>query len=322
MFDWNDLKAFLAVARAGSTLAAAKALSVNQTTIARRMEALETAIGLKLIERGQAGSRLTEAGEALLPEAEAVEKATEGFAHQARALHRGVTGSLRVTINESLANVFLAPALAEFRRLYPDIKVEMLVGDTFLDVAKGEADVAIRGTTALVDSDLVSRRLTHIPWAIYGSLDYVLRHGRPIGRDDFNDHVLVGGEGRMVEMPALKWLSRLAPRAEVHTRSNSLTNLMVAVKAGLGLAPLPMLVADHEPDLVRMTVIDDLPSATYLLTRADLKDTPRVRAFLDFLTPNFLSFQKAMTARGDANQAELAREIARRLGPREAEAGD
>src|SRR4051812_16983259 len=107
MFDWNDLKAFLAVARGGSTLAAAKALKINQTTVARRIEALEAAISLKLFERGQAGSRLTEAGETLIAEAEAVERATEGFSHQVKSLQRGMSGTLRVTINESMANTFL-----------------------------------------------------------------------------------------------------------------------------------------------------------------------------------------------------------------------
>src|SRR5512144_496696 len=121
MFDWNDLKAFLAVGRGGSTLAAAKSLGVNQTTVARRIEALEAALGLKLFERGQAGSRLTEAGQTLIPEAEAVERACEGFSHQVQSLQRGMSGTLRVTVNETLANTFLAAALADFRRLYPDI---------------------------------------------------------------------------------------------------------------------------------------------------------------------------------------------------------
>src|SRR4051812_9814260 len=104
MFDWNDLKAFLAVARGGSTLAAAKALGVNQTTAARRIETLEQAVSLKLFERGQTGSRLTEAGRDLLGEAERVERACEAFDNRAKAHQRGLTGSIRITCIEILAN--------------------------------------------------------------------------------------------------------------------------------------------------------------------------------------------------------------------------
>src|SRR5512141_2716795 len=101
MFDWNDLKAFLAVARGGSTLAAAKALGINQTTVARRIEALEAALGLKLFERGQAGSRLTEAGRDLMAEAEKVEQASAAFRSRASSHQRGLQGSLRITCTAS-----------------------------------------------------------------------------------------------------------------------------------------------------------------------------------------------------------------------------
>jgi len=96
MFDWNDLKAFLAVARGGSTLAAAKSLGVNQTTVARRIEALETALALKLFERGQSGSRLTEIGRDLIAEAEKVEQCAKALQSRAETHGRGLSGTLRV----------------------------------------------------------------------------------------------------------------------------------------------------------------------------------------------------------------------------------
>nr|QQZ50489.1 LysR family transcriptional regulator [Phenylobacterium glaciei] len=111
MFDWNDLKAFLAVARGGSTLAASKTLKINQTTVARRIEALEASVGLKLFERGQTGSRLTEAGEDLLAEAERMEAAAEAFGSRASAHQRGLAGTLKVTSTEILANLAITPAL-------------------------------------------------------------------------------------------------------------------------------------------------------------------------------------------------------------------
>jgi molybdate transport repressor ModE-like protein len=318
MFDWNDLRAFLAVGRGGSTLAAAKALKVNQTTVARRIEALEAALGLKLFERGQGGSRLTEAGQALIVEAEAVERACEGFGHQARALQRGMTGSLRVTVNEAMANVFVAPALADFRRLYPDIKVEMIVGDDFLDLEKGEADVAIRGTTTLEDSSLVGRKLADVPWAVYCGRAYAVEHGFPATPEEMNDHWLIGGDGRLAGMPGLVWMQEHAPRGEVHTKSSTLTNLVVAVRSGLGIAPLPMLIADHEPDMVRCFELADFPSMTYVLTRADMRDVPRVRAFIDFLVPHFTAIRMKLEETGRRLQAEIHDAVAKARAPAEA----
>ena len=312
MFDWNDLKAFLAVARGGSTLAAAKTLKINQTTVARRIEALEAAVGLKLIERGQAGSRLTEAGETLLIEAEAVERAAEGFTHQAHALQRGMSGTLRVTINESMGNTFLAPALADFRRLYPDIKVEVLVTDDFLDLSKGEADIAIRGVGggSLESSDLISRKLTDTQWAIYCSRDYAIRNGYPTTVEEMNDHELIGGGPPLSGLPALQWMMARAPRGQVHTRSGSLTNMVVSAKSGLGLAPLPHLTADQDPDLLMCLDLPELPSSVFTLWRPDMKDVPRVRAFIDFLPTHFAGARRVMEEKGRAMQADARQAVA------------
>ncbi|WP_332772607.1 LysR family transcriptional regulator [Phenylobacterium sp.] len=311
MFDWNDLRAFLAVARGGSTLAAAKVLGINQTTVARRIEALEANLGLKLFERTQSGSRLTEAGQTLVADADGVERAAEGFAHQAQALQRGMAGSLRVTVNEILGNAFLTPALMEFRRLYPEIRIDTLVTDAFLDLDKGEADVAIRGTAApLADSDLISRKLSDVEWAVYCSRDYAIRHGVPTRPEDLGRHVLIGGEGSLAMMPVMQWIQAQAPDAEVHTRSSSLTNLMVASRAGLGIAPLPVMAADQEPELCRCMEIAGMASAVYVMVRADMKDVRRVRVFIDFLAPHFAALRRTYEVRGEAVQAANLRYVA------------
>ncbi len=311
MFDWNDLKAFLAVARGGSTLAAAKALKINQTTVARRVEALEAELALKLVERGQSGSRLTEAGAALIAEAEAVERACEGFGHQAQALRRGTVGSLRVTINESMANGFLAPALAAFRRLYPDIRVDMLVSDELLDLAKGEADVAIRASGGPADPDLVGRKLTDVAFGVYCGVDYAIEHGFPTTADEVNEHWLIGAEGRLGATPAAAWLTEQAPRAEVHTRSSTLTNLVVAVRSGLGVTPLPLIVADHEPGLLRCFDLPQFTSSIHMLTRADMREVPRVRAFIDFLAPHFSTERARQDETARRVQAQAREAVAR-----------
>jgi len=297
MFDWNDLRAFLAVARDGSTLAASRALGVNQTTVARRLEALEHALGLKLFERGRAGSRLTEAGEVLRAEAERVERAAEGFATQAQAYRRGLAGSIRVTTNEIMANT-MTPGLAEFRNLYPGIGIELMITDQVLDLAKGEADIAVRGAQALPDSDLIARRIGQVTWSLYCSRDYAARRGVPSAPEELRGHALIGGDASLDRMHGMRWMFAHAPDAEVPCRSSTMTNMILAAKTGLGIAPLPCLTADVEEDLIQcFPPPRELTSTTWIVTRPDLKDVPRVRAFIDFIGPYFHKASHALIDR-------------------------
>lgn len=201
MFDWNDLKAFLAVARGGSTLAASKALGVNQTTVARRIESLEQDLGFKLFERGQTGSRLTEGGQSLIPEAENVERAAIRFANHAATQMRGVSGALRLTTNELVANTMVIPALVEFRKLHPDVQIDLVITDRTLDLENGEADLAIRTAVELAASDLVARKITEHPMALYCSRDYAARRGVPASVEALQDHDLIDVSADTGEIP-------------------------------------------------------------------------------------------------------------------------
>lgn len=303
MFDWNDLKVFLAVARAGSTLAAAKALKINQTTVARRLEALESDLGLKLFERGQAGSRLTEAGHDLLAEAERVEAATASLAHRAGARQRWLAGALRVTATEILANLAITPALAAFRDAYPDLKVELIVTDQPLDLEGGEADVALRAGEILTDGELVGRKVAEFPCALYASRNYLLDRGLPACVEDLRRHDLIAGDGVSTPLPGVGWMLGQLPGQEPVVRFNSLTNMLQALKAGMGVGPFGCLAADLEPELVRLIPVPEV-TTTWIVTRRELKDTSRVRAFIDFFVPHFAQLQKSMRARGETAQQE------------------
>jgi DNA-binding transcriptional LysR family regulator len=287
MFDWNDLKAFLAVARGGSTLAAAKSLGVNQTTVARRIESLEQALRFKLFERGQTGSRLTEVGEALIPDAENVERAALRFANQAAGQMRGVSGALRLTTNELVANTLVIPALVEFRKVHPDVQVDLVITDKVLDLENGEADLAIRTGPSLAISDLVARKIADHAMALYCSRDYASRRGVPASPDDLRDHDLIDVAMDMNEAPGASWVMRHSGGKMPVTRSNSLASLVYAVKAGLGIGSLPCTIGDPDRDLIRCSeCIEEAGASSWLVTRRELKDTPRVRAFIDFMAPH------------------------------------
>ena len=284
MLDWNDLRHFLAVARTGSTLAAGKALRVSQTTAARRVTALEGELKLVLFERRPTGYVLTPAGEALLAQAESVEAAAARFADAAASQSRDVTGTVRLTVDEIYAVALLPPLLRELHDAWPGIRIELDPTEAKRDLGAGEADIALRLTKGSADSALVGRRIGQDCWTIYCSRDYAATHGRPRRRRDLAGHTFIGGGSPMVWRAWSEWLERnnFADRVAVHHGTS--TGLLAAARAGLGLAVLPSLVADLDPDLVRCLPPEpDHEFEIWLLTHERLRHTPRVRAVLDFL---------------------------------------
>ena len=303
MFDWDDVKALLAVARSGSTAGAARELKVNQTTVARRLEALERDFGVRLVERTQTGATLTDAGLCLLADGEVMERAAFGMGQKIAAHRRGVSGALRVTLSEMLAASVITPLLPEFRTLYPDVSLEMVVTDEMLDLEAGEADIAFRGARALPNSNLVARKVHTTEWALYCSRDYASRMGRPASPADLKDHMIVGGTDEPQTIPGLQPILDQAPGVTVTLRSTSMTNLFASVRAGLGIGPMPCVLADAEPGLVQVFPPDPESIAyTWIVTRPELKDAPRVRAFIEFFGKRI-----AMLAKDYENRAAAAR---------------
>src|SRR5262245_18343433 len=135
MIDWNDLRHFLAIAKAGTTLAAARELGVSRSTVARRIDALETAVGLKLFHRRQSGLALTDSGTELAETPAAVEIAAGTFATRAAAFKRCLTGTVRITTNDLFAGEVLMPSLNAFRQAHPGILLQMVTSDRRLDLA-------------------------------------------------------------------------------------------------------------------------------------------------------------------------------------------
>ena len=203
MFNWNDLRHFLAVARAGSTVEAAELLGVNQSTISRRIEALETALGAKLFDKAVSGYQLTELGRELVPAAESAELGTEAVLLLTEQRVRSLAGTIKVTTNETIAELFLMPALSEFAELYPDIRVDVDVSSRLLDLAKGEADVALRTGRDRGNGPLFGRKLSKFPWAIYCSHGYVTTHGHPVSAEELTQHRIISVEGSLASVGAL-----------------------------------------------------------------------------------------------------------------------
>lgn len=295
MHSWDDLRFFLAVARSGSTLAAARALKVSQTTAARRVAALEESLGLALFERRQAGYAATPAGEALLAAAEKVEAAADAFGDAAAAQSRDLTGTVRLTTVELYASTLLPPLLRDLHAFHPGIRIELDTADGLRDLAGGEADISLRaGRSTQWQAGLVGRRIGPDPWTMYCSRDYAARHARPRNHHDLKAHPIIGGGGGYVWPAYRKWLRAMDLEGSVAIEQGSSTGLLAAVRSGFGLAVLPSFFADRDPDLVRCL---DVPGGEgmelWLVTTERLRRTPRIRMVMDFLGARLAAMAEA-----------------------------
>jgi DNA-binding transcriptional LysR family regulator len=283
MFDWNDLKYFLSVARHRSTIAAGKAMGVNQSTVHRRLAALERRLGRQLVTRHASGYRLVEFGEALLPYAQRVEIAISDLETHVTGADRDVAGVIRVTCPEPIVYRMIQSGFIDrFHARHPGLRVEFVTSDRYLDLSKGEVDVAFRSGDT--EDELVGRKVADSLWAVYASRAYVEQHGKPRRIEDLLHHPLVGLDESLREHRTAMWLKDVAPDASMAARTNSVLGLVSSVKSGIGVGPLPTALGDAEDDLVR--VLGPIPALTRswrVLTHPDLRRAPRISAFFDFV---------------------------------------
>lgn len=282
MLDWNDLRYFLAVARAGSTLAASKQLKVSQATVSRRVTVLEEVIGVQLFVRKPSGYSLSSRGKALLPAAEAVEASILAFSDGIAAETRRLSGTVRLTTVESAANAWVIPAIALLRASHPDIRVEIITSDSNLDLARGEADVAIRFGKKPTQEALIVRHLTDMEESFYASVTLVERLGMPQSIADLMRYPLVTSldSSGMIN----SWLTKHLPDAEIAHRANTLSSIIASVRTGMGASVLPCLMGDDTRGLVRLVPpIDELTTPGWMVTTDDARRQPHIRAVIDFV---------------------------------------
>jgi DNA-binding transcriptional LysR family regulator len=281
MYDWNDLRIFLAVARSGSSLSASRALGISQATVSRRVAALEQELGVELFSRTAAGYALTARGLALVPRAEAVEAAAGDFAEAAGAEARRLSGTVRLTTVEAAANAWVIPAIAGLHESQPGVQVDIITTDANLDLARGEADVAIRFGPRPAEDTLVVRRLAELEQTIYASHDLVARLGRPRDLADLARYPLIienyANFGRFAD-----WLIAAVPDGRIVQRVSSLSGLVASVRSGIGAAVLPCVIADSIRSLARlMPPIPDLAAPCWMVTTDHARRQPHIREVID-----------------------------------------
>jgi len=273
-----DLATLLAIAREGSLAGAARRLRVNHSTVFRRLGAIEARLGTRLFER-QGGSYVTTAaGEDLLRTAERVEAEVEALERRLSGQDLRLTGTLRITAPDDLAEVVAMPLLADFKTQFPEITLELVLDNRMLNLTRREADVALRPTRQPPET-LAGRRVATLASAVYASA----ARKPPKDPADPNERWVAWEEGAGPPTAA-RWLAANVDRHAVAYRSNSMLNQASAARNGLGLALLPCFLGDSDDRLQRVTPpLDDLNTELWLLTHPDLQRTARIRALLDFL---------------------------------------
>ena len=298
MYEWSDLRIFLAVVREGSALAASKTLCINQTTVNRRIKALEHDLGLTLFDRQNRGHSLTEQGKTLLGTAQSVADRANDLLSAAERLRRSVAGVVRVTSPEETSNAVIIPIAAAFQAAHPNVRIEQVAANRRLDIVHGEADVAVRNGSHPDDPRLIAKRLPDFAWTLYCSQTYAHKHGMPKDISQVAAHDYVGFVDGPSNWSAYIWFIEQAKPTRLVSRSNTVTNMKAMLKSGVGVGLLPCMVADPEPNLIRcFEPLRRLDAESWMLTSPEALSSPQVRAFIDFLVPRIMEQRDRLTGK-------------------------
>jgi DNA-binding transcriptional LysR family regulator len=279
--DWNDLRHFLAAWRARSLAGAARLLKVDQTTVGRRLAALEQALGAKLFERGSEGLVPTATAEALFETAEAVEQGVIDFGRRAAGGDARVEGTVRLATTDGIAVPFLIRELAALSAEHPGIALEVVTAATSVSLLKREADLALRFGTRPAQQSVIARRAAAVPFGVYAAASYGAR--RPAWRPGLplEGHEVVGFTEDLEGSPPARWLEEHGAGGRVAVRVSTMLGAVEACAAGFGLAVLPEFLARREAGLQRLSDAPVARTDLWLVVHPDLQHTARVRAVMD-----------------------------------------
>lgn len=285
--DWDKLRTFYSVAKAGSFTHASDELNLSQSAISRQISGLEESLGFSLFHRHPRGLILTEQGETLFETVSEVFvklERTEAILRDSRTAARG---RLNVTTTVGFGSTWLVPHLREFRVAYPDIGINLLLSDSEIDIAMRESDAAIRFHPPH-QPDLIQRQLMTVHYHIYASPEYIATHGAPKSTADLDSHSIISyGPEAPRPLQDLNWIIHAGAGDRVREpvlAVNNIYGILKAVESGLGLAALPDYIATPGTNLVQ--VLPDLEGPTfkvYFVYPEELRNVTRITVFRDFL---------------------------------------
>jgi len=306
--DWSDLRFALAIGRAGTLAGAARQVGVNATTVQRRLESLETRLGARLFDRSRSGYQPTEAGVLVLEQARRMADQADEIERRVLGRDRELTGPLRVATAFVVMEHLLPQPLADFARAYPGIEVEVVENAILVDLSRRhtedssdwtrkEADVALR-LSGHVAEHLVGRQLGMTHCRVYARRGAA---GLPQAvtplPELLRDMPWVAFERDATHRVYDRWMRTHLDRAHVRLRADIFNAVAALLRTGIGVGVLPTFMEPQHPELVAVSeTIPELSVPVWMLTHPDLRQTARVRAFMQFV--------------GDALAARLAGQAA------------
>lgn len=281
--EWDNLRFFLELSRAGKLTVAARRLGVDHTTVARRVQALEKSLDSQLFLRTAAGYSLTEAGRNLLPQAEAMESAFAAI-EKARQGHKDhLSGQVRIGVPEGYGTLMLAPQLAELTRRYPNLGIDLLTAPRMLQLSRREADIVIT-LERPERGPFIITKLTDYLLRLYASVEYLQQHPPIANREDLSEHSFVSYIDDLLFSKELLFLDEIGKPGHVPLRSTSILAQQQATAAGAGIAMLPSFAADADQRLQRVLGDEVCFTRTFwMLMPIELKDIARMKTTWDFL---------------------------------------
>lgn len=280
--DWRDLRVALAVARHGSLGGAGRALRLDPTTVSRRISALEELVGAALFVRDPDGWRPTDLGKRVVDAAARMSQEVRALSWDLDAASERIVGTVRLTTLDYVALAFLAPRLASLRARHPGLVLDLRCTEQVLDLAAGQADIALR-LVRPTEAGLRTRRLLTMPVGLYGAHEFVARHGLdPLPPDAEADLVVLGPpDSRLAEV---RWMHGLVPRGRVVAATNSVPTAYELVRRGLGLGVLAVEAAERWPELVRLDrEATPFERSLWRVVPEAIADAPKIRAVTEWL---------------------------------------
>ncbi|MGF9761853.1 LysR family transcriptional regulator [Microvirga sp. 0TCS3.31] len=302
---WDDFRLIKAIADVRSLPAAAALLGINHSTVFRRLAQIEEVLGAKLFERHRSGYTLTTVGEEMVALAQRVDDDITAFTRKMAGRELAPAGELRVTTNDSLLVHLLTPLFVKFRKQCHDVRLDVVLANQELNLSKRDADVAIRATDNPPEN-LVGRRVASIAWALYGRADE-FPDPESVDPESLYERDWVSLGENLATLKAVKFVHEHVPPERIGYRVNTVLGLAEAVEQGLGIGHLPCFIADRRPGLVRLGPPNpEFAADLWLLTHPDLRHSPRVRVFLDFLAAEVARQRKFIegTESGSATASE------------------
>lgn len=281
---WDDLRLFLVAYRSGSLTQAAARLGLNQSTMSRRLRALEEdVVGAKLFDRTPEGLLPTEVGEQMLGPAERAEAGALDAARVCLGTEAEIEGEVRFAVTEGLAYYLLAPAIPELQRRHPKLELALQVSEAVADLTRREADLALRFLRP-TRGDLVAQRIFSGPYGVFAAPALLDRIGP--GPHRLTELPFVGWDVNQSHFPEGAWEVKAGVRCTV--RASSLPTRIALAEAGCGAIELAQELAGRLPHLVELDT-DPCPlnAAAWLVTHRGIRDVPRIRAVWDFVAGLF-----------------------------------